>query len=155
MGKWGVWEPCPKGKCLLHLERRAPRVQCPETGRHPVSLSVRLQGRAKAWSRRGTWGVGRGPWGPGHRCWASASSTSCSDLWGTAGSQHGRSHPWQVHAGLEGIPGPSDPWQGHAEESWWARPQDSMDPLDLLEHLPPNQNLSVFLFYVFHQLFWH
>ena len=27
--------------------------------------------------------------------------------------------------------------------------QDSRDPLDLLEHLPQNQNLSVLLFYVF------
>ena len=26
-------------------------------------------------------------------------------------------------------------------------------PLDLLEHLPPNQNLSVLLFYAFHQFF--
>ena len=33
--------------------------------------------------------------------------------------------------------------------------QNSRDPLDLLEHLPPNQNLSVLLFYAFHQLFWH
>ena len=33
------------------------------------------------------------------------------------------------------------------------RDQASRDPLDLLEHLPPNQNLSVLLFYVFHQLF--
>ena len=33
--------------------------------------------------------------------------------------------------------------------------QDSRDPLELLKHLPPNQNLSVLLFYVFHQLFWH
>ena len=31
--------------------------------------------------------------------------------------------------------------------------QDSRDPLDLLEHLPPNQNLSVLLLYAFHQLF--
>ena len=30
--------------------------------------------------------------------------------------------------------------------------QNSRDPLDLLEHLPPNQNLSVLLFYAFHQL---
>ena len=28
-------------------------------------------------------------------------------------------------------------------------------PLDLPEHLPPNQNLSVLLFHDFHQLFWH
>ena len=28
-------------------------------------------------------------------------------------------------------------------------------PLNLLEHLPPNQNLSVLLFCAFHQLFWH
>ena len=62
----------------------------------------------------------------------------------TARSQHGGAHPWQRHAGLEGIPGPSHPWQGHVEESWWARPQDSTDSLDLLEHLPPNQNLSYY-----------
>ena len=31
--------------------------------------------------------------------------------------------------------------------------QDSGDPLDLLEHLPQNQNLSVLLFCAFHQLF--
>ena len=31
--------------------------------------------------------------------------------------------------------------------------QDLKDPLDLLEHLPQNQNLSVLLFYAFHQLF--
>ena len=30
--------------------------------------------------------------------------------------------------------------------------QDLRDPLDLLEHLPQNQNLSVLLFYDFHQL---
>ena len=33
--------------------------------------------------------------------------------------------------------------------------QDLRDPQDLLEYLPPNQNLSVLLFYVFHQLFRH
>ena len=31
--------------------------------------------------------------------------------------------------------------------------QDSRDPLDLLEHLPQNRNLSVLLFCAFHQLF--
>ena len=31
--------------------------------------------------------------------------------------------------------------------------QDSRDPLDLLKHLPQNQNLSVLLFCAFHQLF--
>ena len=33
--------------------------------------------------------------------------------------------------------------------------QDSRDSLDLLEHLPQNQNLSVYclLYYAFHQLF--
>ena len=65
-----------------------------------------------------------------------------------AGSQHGRSHPWQGHAGLEGIPGPSDPWQGHAEESWWARPQDSTDPLDLLEHLPPRTRICLSYYFM-------
>ena len=35
--------------------------------------------------------------------------------------------------------------------------QDSRDSLDLLKHLPQNQNLSVYclLYYAFHQLFWH
>ena len=33
--------------------------------------------------------------------------------------------------------------------------QESRDPLDLLEHVPQNQNLSVLLFCAFHQLFWH
>ena len=31
--------------------------------------------------------------------------------------------------------------------------QDSRDPLDLLEHLSRNKNLSVLLFCAFHQLF--
>ena len=31
--------------------------------------------------------------------------------------------------------------------------QDSRDPLDLLEHRPPNQSLFVLLFYAFHRLF--
>ena len=35
-----------------------------------------------------------------------------------AGSQHRRSHPWQGHAGLKGLPGPSHPWQAHEDESW-------------------------------------
>ena len=33
--------------------------------------------------------------------------------------------------------------------------QDSRGPLDLFEHLPPNHNLSVLLFYDFHQLLWY
>ena len=35
--------------------------------------------------------------------------------------------------------------------------QDLRDSLDLLEHLPWNQSLSVYclLYYAFHQLFWH
>ena len=33
--------------------------------------------------------------------------------------------------------------------------QGSRVPLDLPEHLPQNQNLSVLLFYDFHQLLWH
>ena len=35
--------------------------------------------------------------------------------------------------------------------------QDSRDSLDLLEHRPQNQSLSVYylLYYAFHQLFWH
>ena len=46
--------------------------------------------------------------------------------------------------------------KGHAEKTWQAKEdQDSRGSLDLLEHLPQNQNLSVLLFYAFHQLFWH
>ena len=46
--------------------------------------------------------------------------------------------------------------KGHAEETWQAKAdQASRDPLNLLEHLPQNQNLSVLLYYAFHQLFWH
>ena len=56
------------------------------------------------------------------------------------GSQHGSSHPWQRSCG----------------EAWYAKvSQDSRGPLDLLEHLPQNQNLSVLPFYDFHQLLWH
>ena len=46
--------------------------------------------------------------------------------------------------------------KGHAERTWQAKAdQASRDSLDLLEHVPPNQNLSVLLFCAFHQLFWH
>ena len=46
--------------------------------------------------------------------------------------------------------------KGHAEEPWQARAdQASRDSLNLLEHPPQNQNLSVLLFFAFHQLFWH
>ena len=46
--------------------------------------------------------------------------------------------------------------KGHAEETWQANAdQASRDPLNLFEHLPQNQNLSVLLFCAFHQLFWH
>ena len=35
--------------------------------------------------------------------------------------------------------------KGHAEKIWQAKAdQDSRDSLDLLKHLPPNQNLSVY-----------
>ena len=45
--------------------------------------------------------------------------------------------------------------KGHVEETWQATAdQASRDPLNLLKHLPQNQNLSVLLFCVFHQLFW-
>ena len=44
--------------------------------------------------------------------------------------------------------------KGHAEETGQAKAdQASREPLDLLEHLPPNQNLSVLLLWAFHQLF--
>ena len=61
---------------------------------------------------------------------------------------------------LPGMPGATtgDPThdKGHAEETWQAKAdQASRDPLNLLEHLPQNQNLSVLLYYAFHQLFWH
>ena len=46
--------------------------------------------------------------------------------------------------------------KSHAERTWHAKvSQDSEGPLDLLEHLPQNQNLSVLLFYDFYQLLWH
>ena len=46
--------------------------------------------------------------------------------------------------------------KGHAERTWQAKAdQASRDSLNLLEHVPPNQNLSVLLFCAFHQLFWH
>ena len=48
--------------------------------------------------------------------------------------------------------------KGHAEKTWQAKAdQDSRDSLDLLEHLPQNQNLPVYclLYYAIHQLFWH
>ena len=48
--------------------------------------------------------------------------------------------------------------KGHAEKTWQAKvDQDLRDSLELLEHLPQNQNLSVYylLYYAFHQLFWH
>jgi len=46
--------------------------------------------------------------------------------------------------------------KGHAEETWQAKAdQASRDPLNLLQHLPQTQNLSVLLFFAFHQLFWH
>ena len=46
--------------------------------------------------------------------------------------------------------------KGHAEEIGQAKvDQASREPLDLLEHLPQNQNLSVLLFCAFHKLFYH
>jgi len=36
--------------------------------------------------------------------------------------------------------------KGHAKKTWKAKAdQDSRDPLDLLKHLPPNQNLSYYV----------
>ena len=58
-------------------------------------------------------------------------------------------------SGLEGLPGLIPPmndkvmWRNLTSKA----DQDSRDPLDLLEHLPQNQNLSVLLFYAFHQFF--
>ena len=60
-------------------------------------------------------------------------------------------------------------WLGCREAAWEFPPmttscgraltgkvsQDSRAPLDLPEHLPQNQNLSVILFYDFYQLLWH
>ena len=48
--------------------------------------------------------------------------------------------------------------KGHAEKTWQAKAyQDSRDSLDLLKHLPQNQNLSVYcsLYYAFQPLFWY
>jgi len=46
--------------------------------------------------------------------------------------------------------------KGHEERIWHAKANQNLrGPLDLPEHLPPNQNLSVLLFHDFHQLFWH
>ena len=51
------------------------------------------------------------------------------------------------------------PWADPTHDKvMWKRPDEQGEsglkgPLDLLEHLPPNQNLSVLLFYAFHQLF--
>ena len=59
-----------------------------------------------------------------------------------------------------GMPGATtgDPThdKGHVEKTCQAKAeQDSRDSLDLLEHLPQNQNLSVccLLYYAFHQFF--
>ena len=52
--------------------------------------------------------------------------------WGSAGSQHGRSHPWQRSWG----------W-GLTEKTT----QNLRDPLDMHEHLPQNLNLPVLLFF--------
>ena len=61
--------------------------------------------------------------------------------------------------GKEKLPGASTGDPTHDKVMWRdlmsKADQDSRDPLDLLEHLPQNQNLSVLLFYAFHQLFWH
>ena len=59
----------------------------------------------------------------------------------SAGSHHGRSHPhpYPTRSCGRGLMSKVD--------------QNSRDPLDLLEHLPQNQNLSVLLFCAFHQLF--
>ena len=57
-------------------------------------------------------------------------------------------------SGLEGLPGPIPPMTRSCGRDLMSKAyQDSRDPLDLLEHLPPNQNLSVLLFCAFHQLF--
>ena len=49
--------------------------------------------------------------------------------------------------------------KGHVEKTWQAKAdQDSRDSLDLLEHLPWNQNLSVYCLlsnYAFQPLFWY
>ena len=62
--------------------------------------------------------------------------------------------------GLRTLPGATtgDPThdKGHAERTWQAKAdRASRDSLDLLEHPPQNQNLSVLLYCAFHKLFWH
>ena len=82
----------------------------------------------------------------------------------SARSQHRRSHPWQGHvketwqARLQDSRdslGLSHPWQGHVERPDEQGRSGLKGPLDQLEHLPQSRNLSVLLFYAFHQLFWH
>ena len=51
--------------------------------------------------------------------------------------------------------GLSHPWQGHVERPDEQGRSGLKGPLDQLEHLPQSRNLSVLLFYAFHQLFWH
>jgi len=64
----------------------------------------------------------------------------------------------KFHAAAAKLPGATtgEPThdKGHADKTWQAKvDQDSRDSLDLLEHLPRNQNLSVCcsLYYAFHQ----
>ena len=58
-------------------------------------------------------------------------------------------------SGLKELPGQIPPMTKvmRKRPDGQRRDEDSRDPLDLLKHLPPNQNLSVLLFYAFHQLF--
>ena len=53
-------------------------------------------------------------------------------------------------SGLEGLPGPIPPMRkSYGGDPMSKAHQDSRAPPDLLERLPPNQNLSVLLFYAF------
>ena len=77
-----------------------------------------------------------------------------------AGSHHRRSHPWQRSCGEDLTGKGSSGLERFPRPAWTSTPkavQDSRDSLDLLEHLPQNQNLFVYclLYYAFHQLFWH
>ena len=81
MSKWWIWEPRVNGEGLLVPgDEGLLREHSPEKGRHPASLSVRVQGRVQSLEQEQDM-QGAGEASPlqvsRHRCWASASSSSC------------------------------------------------------------------------------
>ena len=51
------------GRVSQYLKRSALQAAIPREREDTASLSVRVQGRAQGWSRRGSCGGGRGPLG--------------------------------------------------------------------------------------------